>query len=136
VAPAFGDDLDYGKKITSSRKAIANAASSLAQELKLQGIMVPTNSGYTAAVLSANRPPSPLLGITWDSSTCRKLALHWGVIPLFIEKEKANNWQILSQEIGKSCKLTRTGNKVLLVSGFNDDELLNEPVLKIIILKK
>ena len=128
----FGDDLDYSSEITSSRKAIANAASSLAHELKLQAIMVPTSSGYTAAVLSANRPPSPLLGISWDSSTCRKLALHWGVIPSFIEKEKANNWQVLSQEIGKNCKLTRTGNRVLLVSGFNDDE----PVLKIIILKK
>ena len=131
----FGDDLDYSNKITSSRKAIANAASSLAQELKLQGIMVPTNSGYTAAVLSANRPPSPLIGISWHRSTCRKLALHWGVIPLFIEKEKANNWQVLSQDIGKNCQLTKTGNRVLLVSGFNNDERLNEPVLKIIILK-
>ena len=132
----FGDDLDYSKKITSSRKAIANAASSLAQELKLQGIMVPTNTGYTAAVLSANRPLSPLLGVSWERSTCRKLALHWGVIPLFIEKEKANNWQVLSQDIAKNCKLTKAGNRIVLVSGFNDDELLNEPVLKIIILKK
>ena len=41
----FGDDLDASNEITSSRKAIAHAASSLAQELKLQGIMVPTNSG-------------------------------------------------------------------------------------------
>ena len=96
---------------------------------------MPTDSGHTAAVLSAYRPPSQLLGISWDRSTCRKLALHWGIIPLFIEKEKANNWQVLSHDIGKSCKLTKTGNRVLLVSGFNDDELLNEPVLKIIILK-
>jgi len=132
----FGDDVDDSNEIKSSRKAIANAASSLAQELKLQGIMVPTNSGYTAAVLSANRPPSPLLGISWNRSTCRKLALHWGVIPFFIEKEKANNWQILSQDIGKNCKLTKTGNRVLLVSGFSSDERLNEPILKIIILKK
>lgn len=132
----FGDDLDFSNEITSSRKAIANAASSLAQELKLQGIMVPTNSGYTAAVLSANRPPSPLLGISWHNATCRRLALHWGVIPLFIEEEKANNWQVLSQDIGKNCKLTKTGNRVLLVSGFSGDERLNEPVLKIILLKK
>ena len=131
----FGDDLDYSYEATSSRKAIANAVSSLAQELNLQGIMVPTDSGHTAAVLSAYRPPSPLLGISWYHSTCRKLALHWGVIPFFIEKEKANNWKILSQDIGKKCKLTKTGNRVLLVSGFNKDELLNEPVLKVIILK-
>jgi pyruvate kinase len=132
----FGDDLDESHKVTSSRKAIANAASSLAQELKLQGIMVPTNSGHTAAVLSANRPSSPLLGISWHRSTCRKMALHWGVVAFFIKKEKANNWQVLSQEIGKNCKLSKTGSGVLLVSGFNHDERLNEPVLKIIRLKK
>ena len=128
----FGDDLDYSQEVTSSRKAIANAASTLAQELKLQGIMVPTDSGHTAAVLSAYRPPSILLGISWFSSTCRKLALHWGVIPLFIKKEKVSNWKLLSQEIAESCKLTKNGDGVLLVSGFSDDELLNEPVLKII----
>lgn len=132
----FGDDLDYSHEVTSSRRAVANAASSLAQELKLKGIMVPTDSGLTAAVLSAYRPPSPLIGISWYSSTCRKLAIHWGVVPLFIKKEKASNWKTLSQEVGKNCKLTKTGNRVLLVSGFNDDELLNEPVLKIITLKK
>ena len=131
----FGDDLDYNNEEVSSRSAIANAAKSLAQELKLQGIMVPTDSGFTAAVLSAHRPPSPLLGISWYCATCRRLALHWGVVPIYIEKEKTTNWKTLGEHIGKACKLTRTGNKVLLVSGFNDDELLNEPVLKIIRVK-
>lgn len=131
-ASKVGDDLAFDNEEVSSRSAIANAANSLAQELKLQGIMVPTDSGFTAAVLSAHRPSSPLLGISWYRATCRRLALHWGVVPIYIEKEKTNNWKKLGEHIGKVCKLTRTGNKVLLVSGFNDDEELNEPVLKII----
>lgn len=127
----FGDDLDQISETSSSRKAIAHAASTLAHELKLQGLLVPTDSGHTAAILSASRPSSPLLGISVNNATCQKLALHWGVIPYQMKKEEAQNWKLLSHDICKKYKLTRTGNRVLLVSGFSDDKMLNEPVLKI-----
>lgn len=132
---SFGDDLEEAKEAPSSRKAIAHAASTLARELKLQAILVPTTSGHTAAVLSASRPSSPLLGISVSGETCQKLAIHWGIIPYLMKEEKARDWRVLSQEICKRYKLTQTGNRVLLVSGFNDNELLNEPVLKIIKVK-
>lgn len=128
----IGDDIGRGKELASSRKAIAHAANTLAQELKLQGILVPTTSGHTAAVLSACRPSSPLLGISASMTTCQKLALHWGIIPFLTVEEKARDWKVLSREICQRCKLTKSGNRVLLVSGFNDNEALNEPVLKII----
>jgi pyruvate kinase len=132
---SFGDDLEEAGVAPSSRKATAHAASTLARELKLQGILVPTTSGHTAAVLSASRPSSPLLGISVNVETCRKLALHWGIIPFLMREEQARDWRSLSQEICERYKLTQTGNRVLLVSGFNDNELLNEPVLKIIKVK-
>ncbi len=133
---SFGDDLTQASESISSRKAIASAASSLAQDLQLQGIFVPTRSGHTAAVISAKRPLSPLLGVSEDMATCCRLALHWGVIPFFIGEDKAHDWKLLSQYICDQCKLAKTGNRVLLVSGFNDDEVLNEPVLKIIKVKR
>ena len=132
---SFGEVLDHSSEISSSRKAIAHAASTLAQELKLQGIFVPTDSGHTATVLSASRPSSPLLGVSENIVTCQKLALHWGVIPVLMKKDEVRDWKVLSQAICDSYKLTKTGNRVLLVSGFNDDEELNEPVLKIIKVK-
>lgn len=131
----IGDNLGGYRELPSSRRAIAHAANTLARDLKLQGIIVPTHSGHTAAVLSASRPSSPLLGVSVSQSTCQKLSLHWGIIPFQIKQEDSHNWRQLSQEIGARCKLTKTGNRVLLVSGFNDDELLNEPVMKIIKVK-
>jgi len=133
---SFGEDLDEDKGTVSSRKAIAHAANTLAQELKLQGVIVPTRSGHTAAVLSASRPSSPLLGVSANITTCRKLSLHWGVIPFVVKEEKARDWKLLAQDISKKCRLSRAGNRVLLVSGFNDNEALNEPVLKIIKITK
>ena len=100
--------------------------------MKLQGIVVPTTSSTTAKVLAANRPTAPLLGVSPDASICRKLTLHWGVIPIQADKKDTNNWKQLSISVSKQCKLTKTGNTVLLVPGFNEDTSLNEPVMKIL----
>jgi pyruvate kinase len=131
----FGDVMSKASGPASSRRAIAHAANTLTNELKLQGILVPTRSGNTAAVLSSCRPSSPLLGISASQAICRKLTLHWGIIPFLTKKQKVRDWKVLSQEICEHCQLTKTGDKVLLVSGFNENKLLNEPVLKIIKVK-
>jgi len=114
------------------RKSISHAVTSLAHDLKLQGIVVPTNSGTTATILAADRPPSPLLGISSKNAVCRKLALHWGVIPIMVTKKETHNWKKLGKIVSRQYKLTKTGNTILLVSGFNEDPDLNEPVMKII----
>lgn len=116
----------------SVRKAVAYAVTSLAQDLKLQGIIVPTASGTTAQVIAASRPTSPLLGVSSHGRVCRKLALHWGVIPIQTDEYETHDWKKLSQSISKYCHLTKTGNTVLLVSGFNEDPELNEPAMKIL----
>lgn len=116
---------------SSERKAVSHAVTALARELKLQGIVVPTRSGATAVILAADRPVAPLLGVCTDESICRRLALHWGVLPFQIEEQNSHDWKKLCTDISVRCQLTRTGNTVLLVSGFNDDPSLNEPVMKI-----
>lgn len=116
---------------SSERKAVSHAVTALARELKLQGIVVPTRSGATAVILAADRPVAPLLGVCTDESICRRLALHWGVLPFQIEEQNSHDWKKLCTDISARCQLTRTGNTVLLVSGFNDDPSLNEPVMKI-----
>jgi pyruvate kinase len=128
---SFGDSLKPAGT-PSSRYAIAHAANTLALDLNLQGILVPTTSGHTAAVLSSSRPSSPLIGISTQDETCRRLALHWGIIPHCMDSEKTRNWKVLSNEMCRQYRLTATGNRVLLVSGFKDNERLNEPVMKII----
>lgn len=116
---------------SSERKAVSHAVTALARELKLQGIVVPTRSGATAIILAADRPVAPLLGVCSDATICRRLSLHWGVLPFLIEEPKSHNWKKLCKDISQRCQLSKTGNTVLLVSGFNDDPTLNEPVMKI-----
>lgn len=115
----------------SPRQAVAHAVCTLARELMAQGIIVPTSEGTTAQVLSANRPASPLIGVSTDTAVCRKLALYWGIIPYNIGKKESRDWKLLSKGVAKLFKLTRTGNAVLLVSGFHKDPEFNEPVIKV-----
>ncbi len=121
--------------IEPDRKAIAKAVKTLAHELKLQGIIVPTRSGSTARVLSADRPGAPLIGVSSDEEVCRRLALSWGVVPIYIKEEITHDWQGLCNKVADMCNIASTGNRVLLVSGFSDDAELNEPVLKLMKIK-
>lgn len=131
---SFGgeDLLQQDTADISSRHAVSRAVASLAHDLKFQGIIVPTTTGITAVILSSNRPCAPLIGVSSDRRICRKLALHWGVTSINIARKDTRNWKKLSVSITKQCKLTKTSNKILLVSGFSAHSGKNEPVLKII----
>jgi len=134
----FGEtDLTkYSEAVVLDRKAIAKAVKSLADELKLQGILVPTRSGSTARILSADRPSAPLIGISSNEAVCRRLALNWGVVPVYIDEEVKHDWQGMCNKVCAMCDIVKAGDRVLLVSGFSDDPELNEPVMKLMYAKK
>ncbi|MFC1748824.1 pyruvate kinase [Pseudomonadota bacterium] len=114
------------------REAVASATIDLAQNLKLQGIIIPTRTGTTARIISASRPSAPCIGVCSDAIITRQLALSWGVVPVLVEEPDTHNWRSLCELINDQVKLTQTGHTVLLVSGFNEDPALNEPVMKIL----
>ena len=61
--------------------AIAAATASAADMLQVPVIVSFTKSGFTARKISALRPATPILGLSTDATTCRRLALVWGVVP-------------------------------------------------------
>ena len=126
--------VDRRKTDFSIREAIAHAALELARDLKLHAIIVPTGSGTTARVLSAHRTTAPMVGVCALQIICRRLSLHWGVIPVHLETLKHQNWRDLCHRVAKHSELTKPGHAVLIVAGFNDDPSLNEPVLKMLSL--
>jgi pyruvate kinase len=131
----FADFDEFADLIEPDRKAISRSVKTLAKELNIQGILVPTNSGATAIVLSADRPCAPLIGVSCNEKVCRRLALNWGVIPILIEEKTTHDWQELCNEVSAKNGLAKIGNRILLVSGFNHDPLLNEPVIKLLRVK-
>ena len=63
--------------------SIADAAAEIAEDLKLAAIAVYTESGHSAAVLSAQRPLANIVAFSRHESVLNRLGLYWGVRPLF-----------------------------------------------------
>lgn len=121
-----------GSKLHFIRESMAHAAVQLARDLDLGAIIVPTSTGTTARILAAHRPLATAVGVCADEQICRRMALHWGVVPVKISRARSTNWHDVCRQIAELIQLGRAGSDVLLVSGFNDDPTLNEPVLKLL----
>ncbi len=132
----FGSALfsDRRKSDYSFREAIAHAAQTLSSDLKLQAMVIPTHSGTTARVLAAHRAIAPMVGVCDRAAICRRLSLHWGIVPVHRERPAIEDWRQLCADINPHTGLTRPGHAVLVVSGFHDDPRRNEPVLKLMSL--
>ncbi len=67
--------------------SICHSAFHSAEEIHARYIVVLTRSGYTARAISHFRPPVPILALTSNRETYRRMSLYWGVIPIFIPNE-------------------------------------------------
>lgn len=69
----------------SFSNAIAGAAVSAAQDLDLKAMAVYSETGHSAALVSAFRPMAAIVGLSRHGRVLRRLALRWGVIPIRAE---------------------------------------------------
>ena len=67
----------------SHAQAICRAATGLAEDLKVSCIAAFTRTGRTGQLLSIERPCVPIYVFTSDALVYRRLALWWGVTPIF-----------------------------------------------------
>ena len=98
-------------------QAICEAAVTLAEVGDAKAIVAVTRGGGTARRLSALRPHAPIFATTDRDETARRLALHWGVIPLVTEigeNVDAAGMLIAQQLVGRG--LVASGAAVVLVS--------------------
>jgi pyruvate kinase len=82
VSPTLGALSDQLIHDHSFSAMIAEAVSAAAREYNLSAMAVYTESGRSAALLSAERPAPPIIAFTRHDSVLHRLALLWGVRPL------------------------------------------------------
>ncbi|MDR2966040.1 MAG: pyruvate kinase [Treponema sp.] len=100
----------------------------IASSVKAKAIITSTLSGTTARILSVFRPDEPILAITPDLGTQRKMQLYWGVNSCL--KPRDDDTESLIQNIMKIA--TETGiagisDKIMLVAGLplNSPNMVN-----------
>jgi len=98
--------------------AIADAARQIAETLDLSAIICWTSSGSTALRVARERPKPPVVAITPNVNTGRKLALVWGVHCVIAEDAHDQDDMIdRAARISFRDGFAKTGQRVIIVAG-------------------
>lgn len=103
----------------SDSVSITRAAKELATDRNVAAIVVFTQSGKTARLMSKARPDVPILAFTPEPLTFQQMGLYWGVNPLLVPYADTLETMIKHVEtaIATATDLER-GQQVILISGF------------------
>ena len=114
-----------GKPIRGSQQiqqtasgAIAAAARRAVERLDSPCIVTFTRSGYTARIVSAQRPNVPILAVSDRPRTFNQLALSWGVQPVLFQGEVSyENMLECAREAALDLGMGVTGQRFVVTAG-------------------
>lgn len=99
--------------------SITRAARELAKDRNVAAIVVFTQSGRTARLMSKTRPDVPILAFTPELCTFQQMSLYWGVTPLLVPY--ADTLEMMIKHVETAIATTtrlKKGQQVILISGF------------------
>ena len=117
-APRRSSDGTAPTAHASPTHALAHTAFQAAREIRARALVTFTHTGYSARLVSKSRPNTPILALTPLDSTCRRLTLWWGVLPVLVPHWRTAEGMIESGVkllLGK--KMLRRGDWVVAMAG-------------------
>jgi pyruvate kinase len=130
IAKRAEGSLDPNQMMASSpfmndiSDAVAHAACVTAKEIEARVVICMTVSGLTARLVSRYRPQCPVVAISPDPRTIRRLALVWGVMPLLVSPEVTEDELIAeSLRITKATGLVKPGDRAVITAGVSTGAL-------------
>ncbi len=108
---------DFQGRLTIT-DAMGQAVSSTAASLNATAILTPTESGYTAHVVSKHRPSCPIIAATPHEHVVNKLLLVWGVYPFLFESPD-NTDEMMEKAIQATVKqkIIKHGDLIVITAG-------------------
>lgn len=119
-------------KIRNTLDAISHSTCGMAIDIGAKAITVCTISGMTARMVSRFRPTVPIIAITTNKKTWRRLSLTWGVTPIMAENY--NSTQVLFYNASKltSQQLRlKPNDKIVMTGGITNGESGNTNLIKV-----
>jgi pyruvate kinase len=101
-----------------AQEAISDAAAAVARRLKARAIVAFTQSGFSARLISQERPDVPIIALTPFVDVQRRLALCWGVSSRLIAK--VHSTEELMEEVERSLLAdgsVEAGDMLVVISG-------------------
>ncbi|MBK5255318.1 MAG: pyruvate kinase, partial [Vicinamibacteria bacterium] len=107
-----------GTSVSAVARALARVASMVALELQAPWIMAFTETGSTARLVSGFRPRARIAGVTPSEKVHRRLALHWGVIPMLLPRvSDADELLAAGEQALKSAGFVKGGDRLVILAG-------------------
>ena len=139
IAETTENNIHYKKRfhnaafeIKNSADAVSHSTCGMAINIDAKAIVACSLSGMTARMVSRFRPPVPILGLTTDDRTWRRLALSWGVIPAMCERFSSTDVlfytakKIAEQDLG-----LEKGDNIIITGGDTSGASGNTNLIKI-----
>lgn len=110
-------DLGVNEDYEVTSQAIANAAAKMANDLSAKAIFAFTHTGYTTRLLSKLKPQVPIIALSDQSSTCRRLNLSWNLYPFFCDWDTVLTHELLEKIDSLILQKTnfQKGEKIILI---------------------
>lgn len=119
-------------EIKNISDAVSHATCAAAMDLNASAILVVTQSGATARMISSFRPAPPIIAVTTGKKVFYKLGLSWGVIPALGTPQK--NTDLLFEHAISCAQKTgvvKKGDTVVITAGVPVGISGNTNILKI-----
>lgn len=98
--------------------SVSHASCVLAHHLGVSAIVAPTQSGQTARCLSRFRPRTPIVALSPQPTTVRRLTLVWGCVPKLVPSPRDTDDMIeLAAETVLETGLVNRGETVVITAG-------------------
>lgn len=133
--PRVREDRRMGPAPASAEETIAAATVTAARLLRTPLVVVFTKSGFSARIVSSQRPDTPIVAITDVERTYHQLALVWGVLPALVPRSETYAAMFdHARQLVLSRGLANSGDRVLVTAGVPFDVPGTTNLLKIEVL--
>ena len=112
------DHLIFTTLCLGGAGAIAAAARQVAQTIDAVAIAAMTNSSSSALRVARERPTAPIMGLTPNVETARRLALTWGVHPILTPITHSMTETVaVASKLARSEGIAEPGQDIVIVAG-------------------
>jgi pyruvate kinase len=123
IAANAEEKFPHGKYLEMLSKdgmaeAVSYAASILARDLNAGAIVATTRSGSTASHIARYRPVQPVIALSPDELTVRRLTLFWGCVPFFMPVIEDTDQMVEQAALAAMEKgHARKGDRIVITAG-------------------
>lgn len=111
-------DAEHSAPEIAVPDAVSAAARTAADASKAACLVAFTATGTTALRVARERPLQPILALTTDMRTARKLALVWGTEARVTQDPKdVEDMATVSSRLSSALGLAKTGDRIVIVAG-------------------